>query len=537
MKMVFRNCVATVPYMVAICFFFNACVKSEDSVDPSPTLTFATASLSCQVGSTAVCSDIATSTIPAGGTISYSVENTSVATVSASTGVVTPVSAGTTTVTATQAALPGKNQQASTTYSLTILAAPDPVPTLTFATATSITCQIGGSACSNTATSSVSSGGAITYTINNTSVATVNATTGAITPVSAGTAVVTATQAAMTGKNQQATASYNLTITIATMTVTTFAGNGSPGFIDGTGTSAQFEAAFGVATDASGNVYVGDGGTVRKITPAGVVTTIAGDANASSGFVDGTGSAARFNGVYGVAVDAAGNIYAADQDNSAIRKITPAGVVTTLAGSGTAGFADGTGAAAQFNYPTGVAVDGSGNVYVADAINNRIRKITPTGVVTTLAGSGTVGYADGTGTAAKFALPAGIAVDGNGNLYVSDWAGLRIRKITSAGVVTTVAGSGTAGSSDGTGSAAQFNGPMGVAVDASGNIYVADEANYSIRKINPNGVVTTLAGSSQGYQDGPGNTAKFDNPLGVAVDGSGNIYVADNTNFRIRKIH
>ena len=215
-----------------------------------------------------------------------------------------------------------------------------------------------------------------------------------------------------------------------------------------------------------------------------------------------------------MAVDGSGNVYVADTDNNTIRKITPAGVVTTLAGTaGVPGSADGTGSAAQFNYPGGVAVDGSGNVYVADIDNNTIRKITPAGVVTTLAGTaGVHGSADGTGSAAQFYDPHGVAVDGSGNVYVADTDNNTIRKITPAGVVTTLAGTaGVYGSADGTGSAAQFNYPAGVAVDGSGNVYVADTYNDTIRQITPAGVVTTLAGTAgmPGSADGTGSAARF----------------------------
>jgi len=320
------------------------------------------------------------------------------------------------------------------------------------------------------------------------------------------------------------------------VTVTTLAG-GTYGFADGTGTAAQFKYPYDVAVDASGNVYVADTGNsrIRKITPSGAVTSLAGS---TYGFADGTGTAAHFSNPFGVAVDTSGNVYVTDSDNNRIRKITPSGVVTTPAGSTTvSGFADGTGTAAKFYYPIGVAVDTTGNVYVADTNNHRIRKISPSGLVTTLAGSGAAGFADGTGTAAQFNSPFGVAVDASGNVYVGDSDNNRIRKISPSGVVTTVAGSGADGYIDGTGTAAQFSWPAGVAVDASGNLYVVDNSNHRIRTISPSGVVTTLAGSgTNGFADGSGAAAQFSYPTGVAVDASGNVYVADYANSRIRKI-
>jgi streptogramin lyase len=339
----------------------------------------------------------------------------------------------------------------------------------------------------------------------------------------------------------QAKVSSKLTVGAGTLAV--FAGvPSSIGSADGTGAAARFSYPYGVAVEGSGNVYVADTSnyTIRKITPAGVVTTLAGTAGAW-GSADGTGAAARFNGPYGVAVDGAGNVYVAEIFNQTIRKITPAGVVTTLAGAArSTGSADGTGAAARFNGPYGVAVDGSGNVYVADNFNNTIRKITPAGVVTTLAGTaGPTGSADGTGAAARFNSPRGVAVDGSGNVYVADTSNYTIRKVTPAGVVTTLAGTtGSIGSADRTGAAARFNNPFGVSVDGSGNVYVADYSNSTIRKITPAGVVSTLAGTagSTGSTDGTGAAARFYNPWGFAVGGSGNVYVADTWNHTIRKI-
>jgi len=301
-------------------------------------------------------------------------------------------------------------------------------------------------------------------------------------------------------------------------------------------TTLASEPGFGGAVDSSGNVYVADyfNHRIRKITPAGNVTTLAGSGTA--GFADGLGASAQFNAPSGIAVDSAGNVYVADDLNHRIRKITPAGNVTTLAGSGTQGSADGLGASASFTQPSGIAVDSAGNVYVAEYRNDRIRKITPAGNVTTLAGS-TPGFADGLGASAQFFGPMDVAVDSAGNVYVADTRNHRIRKITPAGNVTTLAGSGTAGFADGLGASAQFSTPNSVAVDSAGNVYVADNQNNRIRRITPAGNVTTIAGSgTAGFANGLGASARFNRLNGVAVDSTGNVYVADFNNSRIGKI-
>jgi sugar lactone lactonase YvrE len=320
--------------------------------------------------------------------------------------------------------------------------------------------------------------------------------------------------------------------------VSTLAGTGIPGFADGPGSSAVFKFPRGVAADGSGNVYVADYNNhrIRKIDSEGVVSTLAG--NGVGGFADGTGTSAKLFGPSGVGVDGSGNVYVAENNGNRIRKIDSSGVVSTLAGDGTAGFADGTGASAKFNQPAGVAVDRFGNVLVADGGNFRIRIIDSDGAVGTFAGTGTNGFADGPAASAKFNLPTGVAVDGSDIVYVADTGNHRIRKIdSSTGLVSTVAGDGTAGFADGAGTSAKFNAPRGVAVDGSGNLYVADTGNYRIRKIDSSGVVSTLAGiGTSGFADGSGTTAQFDFSVGVAVDGSGNVYVGDTGNSRIRKI-
>ena len=357
-----------------------------------------------------------------------------------------------------------------------------------------------------------------------------SATTLAATAILSGSATFNAS--INPGGSADAWFQYSTTTNFSGATVSTLAGS-SAGSADGTGALAQFNLPYGTAVDASGNVYVADynNNLIRKVTRLGVVTTLAGS---TGGYLDATGTAAKFSNPYGAAVDASGNVYVADYNNNRIRKVTRLGVVTTLAGS-TDGFANGTGTGAKFYYPTGVAVDASGNVYVADIGNARIRKVTALGVVTTFAGS-SYGYLDGTGTAAQFAGPSGVAVDASGNVYVGDQYNLRIRKVTAGGVVTTLAGSGDYGAANGTGVAASFNGPFGVAVDASGNVYVADAGNNRIRQVTAAGVVTTLAGTTSGFANGPAATAQFNGMTGVAVDAGGNVYVADSYNNRIRKV-
>ena len=275
------------------------------------------------------------------------------------------------------------------------------------------------------------------------------------------------------------------------------------------------------------------------------VTTFAG--SDEKGYADGPGGEAQFNKPSDIVMDTAGNLYVAEIFNHRIRKITPQGEVSTFAGSGEAGeeaggYADGPGSLARFNAPVGIAIDAKGNLYVADALNHRIRKITPKGEVSTFAGSGETGekaggYADGPASAARFNVPHGLAFDAKGNLYVADAQNHCIRTITPRGEVSTFAGScKKQGYADGMGSAAQFRWPAGIAIDAKGSLYVADDSHH-IRKITPEGLVSTFAGSDEkGYADGPGAEAQLNEPAGMAMDKAGNLYVADSENHRIRKI-
>jgi serine/threonine-protein kinase len=319
--------------------------------------------------------------------------------------------------------------------------------------------------------------------------------------------------------------------------VTTLAGAHGGGYADGPFASAQFNAPSGLAIDGAGKIYVADfdNQRVRVIGVDGNVSTLAGNGNV--GFADGPGQQALFAGPSGLALDAAGNVYVADRDNQRIRKITPNGTVSTVAGTGERGFADGPGSRAKFSQPGALAVDRAGAIYVADFDNQRIRKIDTAGNVTTFAGSGAKGYADGPGPQAQFSSPSAITVDSSGSLFVVDFDSPRVRKITPDGTVSTVTGSGDKGNADGPPSKAQFARPGGLTVDRAGNVYIADTGNNRIRLVLPDGTVSTIAGTgAPGSEDGDGTSAQFDGPSDVAIDGAGNIYIADIENSLIRKI-
>lgn len=306
-------------------------------------------------------------------------------------------------------------------------------------------------------------------------------------------------------------------------TTIVFAGSGTMGWLDGSTSNAQFADLAGMAFDSSGNLWVADYGTnkIRKVSSAFQVSTVAGSGAALS--IDGTGAAASIMGPACIAIDTSGNMYVGENTGHRIRKITPAGVVTTFCGSGIASNINGTGTNASFNYPVGLCIDASGNLFVAESQNHLIRKITSSGVVTTLAGSGTMASIDGTGTSASFSSPVSIAIDSSGNLFVCDFTGCKIRKVTSAGVVTTFVGSGSVGTNDGTGTSAKFSNPGSICIDqATGTLYVSDWGSLGVRKITSSGVVTTIpttAMSSQGM-----------------VFYKGYIYFGDHGNRKILKI-
>ena len=331
--------------------------------------------------------------------------------------------------------------------------------------------------------------------------------------------------------------------------ITTVAGNGTQGYSgDGSmATDAQLNYPADVSVDSISNLYIADYGNnrVRKVGANGVITTVAG--NGTNGYSGDGGAAtnATLSDPYGVTVDSGGNLYIADYGNNRIRKVGTNGVITTVAGNGSYGYSGDGGAATNANLsnPDSLTVDSVGYLYIADTYNNRVRKVGMNGVITTMAGNGTGGYSgDGSAsTSAELASPAGVAVDGGGNLYIADYGNNRIRKVGTNGVITTVAGNGIDGYSGDGGAAtnAKMNCPAGLTVDSAGNLFITDVINNRIRKVGTNGVITTVAGNgTQGYSgDGDAATnATLSSPEGVTVDNSGNLYIADSGNNRIRKM-
>ena len=310
-------------------------------------------------------------------------------------------------------------------------------------------------------------------------------------------------------------------------TVRLFAGTGGEGRRDGDAFEAAFSDPFGVAVGPDGALYVADAGdanAIRRITPEGNVSTIAGG---TEGFADGVGAAARFDTPSGLVVDAKGILYVADTANHAIRRVDPTGRVTTVAGNGVPGWQDGPGASARFNGPIGIALDARGRLLVSDTYNDRVRVISPTGDVATLAGEGVPGLADGPALAARFDTPTGLAVAPDGSILVADTGNELIRRIGPDGLVSTVQ------SIDVTGSAEGVVRPIGIAVMAEGRLAVTDRRGRIV-EMTPMGVTRTLAGSASGYMGGDNATARFRAPTGLALRGDGALVVADAGNRMVR---
>ncbi|KAI8909523.1 hypothetical protein EDD86DRAFT_140432 [Gorgonomyces haynaldii] len=325
---------------------------------------------------------------------------------------------------------------------------------------------------------------------------------------------------------------------VLSVNVTTLAGDGTFADRDGLRTYAQFSSPNKIATNASGFLIVSSfsGCKIRVISPSGYVSTLAG--GNQCGRQDGTGTGAFFDSPAGVCIDQAGNVFVTDFNNNNVRKVTPNGVVTTFAGdvNGGSGYSNGLGTAARFYWPRDCTFDTNGTMYVIDTGNSpRVRKIAPDGTVTTLAGS-SLGFNDGAGSTAQFNSLKGIAVAPSGDVYVADSNNHRIRKITQDGYVSTVAGNGNPGYTDGNATTAMFYYPYGITFSPSGDLYVTDFAGNCIRRVTMNGDVTTVVGSSSGFQDGDETNAMFKNPTGLVFNSSDTIFVADQNNARIRQV-
>jgi sugar lactone lactonase YvrE len=324
--------------------------------------------------------------------------------------------------------------------------------------------------------------------------------------------------------------------------LTVIAGTGAPGVTDdgAAAVAAKVNYVHGVVVDSSGNVFFADtnNGKIRKITPTGVLSTVAGTGGWGSGGDGGPSSSAHLAGPRGLALDPAGNLFIADSGNNEIRMVTPNGTITTVAGNGTQGFSGDGGPAtsAQLNYPVAVAVDRSGNLFIADRQNNRIRMVSSNGVITTVTGSAP-GYSGDGGPAASAQIsdPRGVGVDTAGNVFIADSGNNRIRMMNAAGIITTIAG-GTPGfgGDGGPATSAQLGLPVDVAIDGAGNIFIADRGNYRIRQINSSGIITSVAGKTD--DGGPASSAQLNYPNVVAADSVGNLFIADTDSQRVRKV-
>jgi hypothetical protein len=310
--------------------------------------------------------------------------------------------------------------------------------------------------------------------------------------------------------------------------ITTVAGNGTHGFSGdgGPATSAQLSGPLGMAVDGTSNLFIADAGNyrIRKVSPSGIITTVAGNGNYGDSGDGGPATSAQLSDPYSVAVDGAGNVFIADTDSSRIRRVSPSGIITTVAGNGSYGYSGDGGPAtsAQLDSPRGVTVDGVSNLFIADTYNSRIRKVSPSGIITTVAGNGIYGVSGdgGLATSAQLSYPSSVAVDGVGNLFIAD--GGAIRKVSSSGLITTIATLGLYASA---------------AVDAAGNLFIADSGNNDVSRVSPSGVITTVASNgSYGYlgDGGQATSAQFFQPAGVAVDAAGRVYISDGGNNAIR---
>lgn len=327
----------------------------------------------------------------------------------------------------------------------------------------------------------------------------------------------------------------------------TLAGSGVGGYggDGGAAPAAKLNQPVGIAIDGGANVYIADrtNNRVRRVSPTGIITTVAGTGAAGYSGDGGPATAAEINNITGVAADAAGNVYIADKSNHCVRQVSPTGIINTMAGTGIAGYGGdgGPATAAQLSNPWGIAADGIGNIYVAEQGNKRVRKIDAGGIITTVAGNGTAGFSGdgGPATAAQFDGCYAVAVDVSGNIYISDVDNQRIRRVSRAGIITTVAGSGVAGycGDGGPATAAALYEPIGIAIAPDGTLYIADGWNNRIRAVNADGTIHTIAGTGTAGFSGDGAlavSAELHNPYGIAVSSMGSVLIGDNGNNRVR---
>ncbi len=329
--------------------------------------------------------------------------------------------------------------------------------------------------------------------------------------------------------------------------ITTVAGNGTGAYAGdgGQATAAELNTPWNVVFDAIGNMYIADLGNncVRKVNSVGIITTFAGTGTAAYSGDGGQATAAELNEPSGLLFDATGNLYIGDQYNQRIRKISTSGIITTIAGGGTSGLGDGGQATdASLNYPSGIVLDAAGNLYIADNNNNRIRKVNSLGIITTIAGNGTNGYSGdgGQATNAELNIPTRVALDNSGNLYISDLFNNVIRTVNSSGIINTIIGGGSSGLGDGgEATACELDHPDGINFDVTGNFYIADVYNNRVRMVNTLGIISTVVGDgTQGFSGdgGQATAAELYDPIGVSFDASGNMYIAEYYNNRIRKV-
>ncbi len=446
------------------------------------------------------------------------------------TGIVTGITVGTATITF-------ENSNACGTRRTSKIVTVNTIPSVA-AISGSSSVAVGASATLSNATT----GG--TWASSATAIATVNGA-GLVTGLAAGVATISYAVATSCG-TVYATLLFTVgSVTGSTYNISTIAGTGVAGYNgEGAVASVNLNYPYAAVKDAAGNMYIADqvNHRVRKITAAGVVSTIAGNGGAGFSGDGGAATAAALNIPTGVLVDASGNVYITDCYNGRIRKVSTTGIITTVVGGGTG--VDGSAATAANLYrPTSICFDASGNMYIAETGNHKVRKINTSGIISTFAGTGVSGFnGDGAGAATKqLSSPICVIADGSGNVYISDLGNNLVRKVTTAGAISTIAGTGTAGYSGdgGAATAARIHSPYGIAMDASGNIYICDFDNYGIRKVSAAGIITTFAGNaSYGYSGDGGwaTAANLSRPTGVSVDAAGNVYVADQYNHRIRKI-